>query len=337
MNKVNWDDFRLFLGVARAQSALEAARSLALDQSTISRRLYRLEKYMGAKLFDRSPQGHKLTTAGHRLLDHVEKMETTFTAVERDVFGDSVELSGEIRLGATEAFGSYFLAPHLADFCTQHPGITVDLLPMPRNINLSKREADASVTIERPTASSFVTSKLTDYRLLPYATADYLRTHPPIEQPEDLQHHRLIDYVDDLIFTDQQFSLHKWLPGAKPFLRSTSVIAQYQAVRSGCGIAVLPCFLGHAAPDLVPILPSTIDITRTFWMVAPRERRDLARVRALWDFLRKAAAANEDFLMGASRQPTFGIGRGQSMNHGKSVFPVMTRVPTTSTSRRRTS
>lgn len=139
MKRFNWDDFRVFLGVARAESALEAAQSLGLDQSTISRRLYRLEKDMGAKLFDRSPQGHRLTTAGHRLLDHVEKLESTFTEVEADVLGDSVELTGEIRLGATEAFGSYFLAPHLAHFCTQHPAITVDLLPMPRNINLSKR------------------------------------------------------------------------------------------------------------------------------------------------------------------------------------------------------
>ncbi len=308
MKRFNWDDLRVFLGVARTESALEAAQSLGLDQSTISRRLYRLEKDMGAKLFDRSPQGHKLTTAGHRLMDHVERLEVTFTAVEADVLGDSVALTGEIRLGTTEAFGSYFLAPHLAHFCTLHPAITVDLLPMPRNINLSKREADASVTIERPTADSFVTSRLTDYRLLPYATQDYLRTHPPIQEPGDLPVHRWIDYVDDLIFTDQQFSLQKWLPGAKPFLRSTSVIAQFQAVLSGLGIAVLPCFLGSASPTLVPVLPEQIDITRTFWMVAPRERRELARVRALWDYLRNVASVNEDFLMGRSKHAFFGRG-----------------------------
>ncbi len=310
MNRFNWDDFRIFLGVARTESALEAAHSLGMDQSTISRRLHRLEKDMGAKLFDRSPQGHKLTTAGHRLLDLVERMESTFSEVESDVLGDSVELTGEIRLGATEAFGSYFLAPHLAHFCTLHPAITVDLLPMPRNINLSKREADASVSIERPKADSFVTSRLTDYRLLPYATHDYLRRHAPIKEVGALPEHRWIDYVDDLIFTDQQFSLQKWLPGAKPFLRSTSVIAQFRAVLAGLGIAVLPCFLGSLEPNLVAILPDRIDITRTFWMVAPRERRELARVRALWEYLRKVAAVNEDFLMGKVRTPVLDPSRG---------------------------
>ena len=55
-------------------------------------------------------------------------------------------ITGEIRLGATEAFGSYFLAPHLAHFCTRHPSITVDLLPMPRSVNLSTRDSASSVS-----------------------------------------------------------------------------------------------------------------------------------------------------------------------------------------------
>ena len=305
MSKFNWDDFRVFLGVARAQSALEAAHSLGIDQSTISRRLYRLEQVVGAKLFDRSSQGHRLTNTGQRLLEHVERLESTFTAAEADVFGDSVTLTGDIRLGTTEAFGSFFLAPHLAKFCTRHPAITVDLLPVPRNVNLSKREADASITIDRPKADNYVTSRLTRYRLLPYATETYLTAYPPIRDKEDLIGHRWIDYVDDLIFADQQFSLTRWLPSAKPFLRSTSVIAQWQAVRSGLGIAVLPSFLGNSTAGLVPVLPEKIDITRTFWLVASRERRELARIRALWDFLREVADQNESFLMGTSTSMVF--------------------------------
>ena len=299
-NKFDWDDLRVFLGVARSRSALEASPALGIDQSTISRRLKRLEEDIGSKLFDRNSQGHRLTSSGHRLLEHVEKLESTLAAMETDVFGDNMALTGEIRLGATEAFGSYFLAPHLAHFCTRHPAITVDLLPMPRNVNLSKREADASVTLDRPTTDSYVTSQLTQYRLLPYATPEYLQRHAPIRSAADLAQHRWIDYVDDLLFADQQVSLRKWLPTVKPFLRSTSVIAQFQAVRSGLGIAVLPCFMASQDPGLVPVLPDLLDITRHFWLVTPAETRELARIRALWDYLREVAEANHDFLMGRS-------------------------------------
>ena len=302
MNQFDWDNLRVFLGVARARSALEASHTLGVDQSTISRRMKRLESDIGSKLFDRTSQGRRLTSAGHRLLEHVEKLESTLTAVESDVFGDNMALTGEIRLGATEAFGSYFLAPHLAHFCTRHPSITVDLLPMPRSVNLSKREADASVTIDRPTTDSFVTSKLTPYRLLPYATADYLRQQGPIRDVSDLASLRWIDYVDDLLFTDQQVSLRKWLPSARSFLRSTSVIAQFQAARSGLGIALLPCFLASREPALVPVLPDVVDVTRDFWLVAPAERRELARIKALWDYLRRVTELNQDFLMGQSAE-----------------------------------
>lgn len=301
MNPFNWDNLRVFLGVARAKSALEASHALGIDQSTISRRIKRLETDIGSKLFDRSSQGHRLTSAGHRLLEHVEKLESTLAAVETDVFGDNMALTGEIRLGATEAFGSYFLAPHLAHFCTRHPAIVVDLLPVPRNVNLSKREADACVTIDRPTTDSFVTSQLTPYRLLPYATQDYLQRHPPALEVADLLQYRWIDYVDDLLFADQQVSLRNWLPSVRPFLRSTSVIAQCQAVRSGLGMALLPCFIASQEPDLVPVLADKVDITRNFWLVAPAEKRELARIKALWDYLRRVADVNHRFLMGQSK------------------------------------
>ena len=302
LNRLDWDNLRIFLGVARARSGLEASQTLGIDQSTISRRVRRLEADIGSRLFDRNSQGHRLTSAGHRLLEHVEKLESMLAVVESDVFGEDMALTGEIRLGATEAFGSSFLAPHLGHFCLRHPAITVDLLPMPRNVNLSKREADASVSIDRPTTDSFVASKLAEYRLLPYATRSYLEQRAPIRDIADLAHQRWIDYVDDLLFADQQVSLRKWLPAARPFFRSTSVIAQLQAVRTGLGIALLPCFLASSESELVPILPEIVNITRHFWLVAPAERRELARIKALWTYLQQVTEMNGDFLMGRSSE-----------------------------------
>lgn len=298
VHQFNWDDLRIFLAVGRSQSAFEAAAEMSMSQSTVTRRLQRLESDIGSKLFDRSSKGHRLTSAGHRLMEHVEQLETSMAGLECSVFGDSKALTGEIRIGATEAFGSFFLAPHLAHFCIRHPAIKVDLLPMPRNINLSKREADTSVTLERPTDERVVSAKLLDYRLRPYAASKYLARRPSIRVTADLAEHRWIGYVDDLIFTDQQPSLRSWIPSSDPFFRSTSMAAQYQAVRAGLGVAVLPCFLGNTTEGLVPLLVDEVDIVRTFWLAAPMERRELFRVRALWDYLRQVAEMNRAFLMG---------------------------------------
>lgn len=305
MKQFDWDNLRIFLAAARAQSALEASHALKMSQSTISRRIQRLERDTGSKLFDRSSQGLRLTSAGHRLLEHVEVLEGTLTAVESSMISDEVALTGEIRLGATEGFGTFFLPPHLTHFCARHPALTVDVLPLPRNLNLSKREADASVAIDRPSANSFVTRKLSEYRLLPYATREYLDGRPPIKDIDDLIEHRWIAYVSDLIFSPQQFTLEQWLPGVKPCFRSTSVNAQAQAVKAGCGIGVLPCFLGSVIDGLVPVLPSKVDITRTFWLIAPPERREVARVKALWDYICEVVESNRDFLMGKTTRITW--------------------------------
>ena len=90
---------------------------------------------------------------------------------------------------------------------------------------------------------------------------------------------------------------------AEPFtpLRSTSVVAQFHAVREGRGLAVLPCFMAAPCDDLVPVLASDIHLTRTFWIAAPGDIRERARVRALWEFLREAVECNQPFLLGESR------------------------------------
>ncbi len=297
-NQINWDNLRLFLSVARAQSAQEAARRLDVDHSTVTRRLHRLEKELGAQLFERTPAGHVLTTAGHRLLEHVEAIESSVVRAGEDVGGDNQTLTGQVRLGATEGFGNFFLAPHLSYFCERHPAIQVELLTVPRFINLSQREADLAVNVERPEGSGQVSSKLTDYRLRLYAHRSYLARHAPIKAPRDLSAHRFFGYVEDLTFSSALRYLAEAAPHApQPLLRSTSVVAQYHAVREGQGMAVLPCFLAAQCADLVPVLPGEVDLMRTFWVAAPADRRDLARVRALWDYLREVVARNQPLLL----------------------------------------
>lgn len=298
---INWDNLRLFLSVVRAQSAQEAARRLNVDHSTITRRLHRLEKELGTRLFERTAAGHVMTAAGHRLLEHVERIESTVALLDEDIGGDSQMLTGHVRLGATEGFGSFFLAPQLSHFCDRHPGITVELLVVPRFINLSQREADLAINVERPSSPTQVTSKLAQYRLQLYASTRYLARHAPIRCQADLAVHRLFGYVDELSFSAELRYLESIAPHTLTPLRSTSIVAQYSAVREGQGLAVLPCFLAAQCNDLVPVLPTEIDLIRTFWIAAPGERRELARVRALWDYLREATERNHDFLMGQSR------------------------------------
>ncbi|MDY7579511.1 LysR family transcriptional regulator [Herbaspirillum sp. RTI4] len=299
---MDWDNLRIFLELTRSQGLVDAAKKLGIDHSTVSRRMKRFEEQVGSQLFDRNHHGYTLTADGYRLVDYAERMESTMYAATEELSGHNRLLSGQVRLGATEGFGTFVLAPHIAHFCARHPHIAVDMLPMPRLINLSKREADISVTIERPQSGNYVVAKLSDYRLRLYATPGYLAEHAPISKVEDLSAHPFIGYVDDLVFSEELRYKDTIAPAAFRNFRSTSVVAQYTAARQGQALAILPCFLAQQCDDLVPVLQEEIEITRSFWLVAAAEQRPVARVSALWSYLREAIEPNHDFLMGKSRE-----------------------------------
>jgi DNA-binding transcriptional LysR family regulator len=201
-------------------------------------------------------------------------------------------------MGCTEGFGSFFITPQLSHFVDTYPAISVDILPLPHFISLSKREADIVIALERPEHGPYVCCKLCDYRLKLYATRAYLDRHPPIDSSAQLSGHRFISYVDDLAFSSELLYLSKLLPNVNAGLRSTSVIAQYTAALQGHGLVILPCFLAAQDERLVEVLPEEIDITRQFWMYCREDLRKLKRITLLWDYIRNVTERNAPLLMG---------------------------------------
>ncbi len=306
LGSLNWDDLKFFLEVARTRKASSAAKRLGVDYTTVSRRIASLEVALGTLLFEKSrTSGFVLTAEGQRLLSYAESIESTLHMACEQVSGSGVALSGHVRMGCTEGFGSFFVTPQLSHFLDHYPAISVDILPLPHFISLSKREADIVIALERPEHGPYVCCKLCDYRLRLYATQEYLDNHAPIQRVSDLADHSFISYVDDLAFSSELLYLANLLPAASANLRSTSVIAQYVAAQQGRGLAILPCFLAAQDPRLVPILPQEIEITRQFWMYCREDLRKLKRINLLWDYIRSVTELNGPLLLGESRELRF--------------------------------
>lgn len=302
---LDWDNLRIFLVLARSKGLTDAAKKLAIDHTTVLRRMKRLEAQVESPLFERNTLGYRLTPQGQRLVEYVEKIETKVHEIADDLGGLNRSLSGQVRLGATEGFGSTILAPQLTHFCRLHPNITVDVLTVPRFVNLPKREADLAVIIERPQTGSYVVTKLSDYRLKLYATPEYLARSAPIRRLHDLDHHAFITYLEDLVLSDELRYMNSIAPNAPRKLQSSSVIAQYMTARRGLGLAILPCFLAQQCDELVSVLDDEIDLVRSFWLVSPSELRHTARVSALWNHLLEVGRRNHAYLMGLSNRQVF--------------------------------
>ncbi len=298
---LDWDGIRYFLEVARTQRVSAAAIRLGVRHTTVSRRIHALEHELATVLFDKSKStGFTLTEEGIRFFAYAEKIEGTLLSAREDVSGQSQILSGHLRVGCTEGFGNYVLAPLMIDFQRRYPAITLDIMPVPRFISLSKREADIAISLERPQRGPYLCTKLMDYSLKLYGAGTYLQSRPPIRSTDDLAEHSFIGYVEELLFSDRLRYLEDIVPTDRVIFKSTSVIAQYQAALQGRSLAILPCFMAAQDARLQPILEDKITVTRSFWMYCHEDLRESKRVMALWDYLKKSVQINAALLRGDS-------------------------------------
>lgn len=298
---LDWDGLRYFLEVARTQRVSAAAVRLGVRHSTVSRRIQALEHEFGALLFDKSKAtGFTLTEDGARFFAYAEQMEGTLLSAREDISGQGQILSGHLRVGCTEGFGNYVLTPLMVDFQQRFPAITLDIMPVPRFISLSKREADIAISLERPQRGPYLCTKLIDYSLKLYGSANYLSASAPINKMTDLADHTFIGYVEELLFSDRLRYLEDIVPASRVIFKSTSVIAQYHAALQGQSLAILPCFMAARDPRLQVVLETDITVTRSFWMHCHEDLHHSKRVMALWDFLKKSVLLNAPLLHGES-------------------------------------
>jgi DNA-binding transcriptional LysR family regulator len=272
----DWDDLRVFIAAARAESATGAAQRLGLDASTVGRRIAALEASLKATLFVRSAKGLRLTASGARLLDAGLAAESAMNLAaevgEHDIIG------GAIRISASEGFGGRILAPALPQLRARHPGLSVELAANPGFMSPLRREVDMTVTLSEPTSRRLLIEPLTDYQLGLYASAAYLAQHGVPRSAGDLTGADLVGYIDDQIYAPELRYLDEVCPGLTPSLASSSINAQREMISAGGGIGVLPCFL---AGGLVRVLPDKVCLTRRFWIATLSEVAATARVRAI--------------------------------------------------------
>ncbi|MCP8883193.1 LysR family transcriptional regulator [Devosia sp. XJ19-1] len=280
---MNWDDVRIFLAIARSGQILGAARALRLNHATVARRLTALEEALGSKLFVRKTNGSDLSGAGERFLIHAEAMESAMLAA-REAAGANAAVDGTVRVGAPDGFGVAFLAPRLGELAERHPGLRLELVPVPRAFSLSRREADIAVTLERPREGRLVARKLTDYSLGLYASRGYLDRHGTPKSLDDLRDHRLVGYVQDLLYTASLDYTGEFLDGWRSGIAVSSAMGQTEAVRSGAGIGILHAFMARTDSDLVSVLPEQ-QLVRSYWTVLHEDLRNIRRVTLVSEFL----------------------------------------------------
>lgn len=274
---VQWDDLRVFLAVARAESLSGAGRVLRIDPATVGRRIARLETDLGAPLFAKSPMGYALSDAGQRLMSHAVRVEQAVEGVAEEMAGQSGGLTGQIRIGAPDGAANFVLPQVCARIARENPDLEIQIVALPRVFNLTRREADMVVAVSPPTAGRLSVQKITDYHLHLAAHRSYLRQHDPITQLSDLKGHRMVGYIQDMIF-DKELDYLSEAGVERVNLASNSVAVQVNWIRQGGGIGVVHDFSIPWFRGLRKLLVKDFSLMRSFYLVRHADDRRLERL-----------------------------------------------------------
>ncbi|WP_404476644.1 LysR family transcriptional regulator [Novosphingobium sp. BL-52-GroH] len=277
-----WDDLRVFLEITRTQSITAAARSLALSDATVRRRLTALEAQLGVTLFDRIEGLLKPTRSGLQLLPAVEDMErTSQEAIERLHHADR-RIEGLVRLGAPDGISTVLLAPRIARLQAAHPDLDIEMVSLAQAVDLRRREADIAVVWDRPDRGEHRISALGPVSMTLYAAESYLQAHAPIESIDDLRAHRFVGYP---LSSPMAQSLSKVLSGYDQDVRlaftSANIIVQAAVASRGGGIIMLPRYIAQEQPALRAVLSETFSVSLPLWMLIHKEVARLARIRSV--------------------------------------------------------
>lgn len=271
MQPLDWDDLRYLLAAARQGALKAAALTLGVDATTLGRRIARAEAALGSKLFHRA--GAKLlpTETGQAVLQRAERMEAEVAALGEARDADA-RASGVLRLTAIPLLANRLLAPAVPALLKSHPLLRLELISEPRNLSLTKRDADMALRMARPAAEpTVIARRLCDLPYGVYAAARSWKKPLPWIAHEDSMAH--LDHAAWIARAARDEGA-----AALSVNDSETMLA---AVQAGVGKSLLPCLIADRTPGLARIGGKTPVLTRELWLLTHPGLQHLARAKAV--------------------------------------------------------
>lgn len=114
---------RYFIAVAENMSISRAAQELLIAQPPLSRQIRDLEDELGADLFERSPQGLRITPEGNAFLQYARQIMDLAERSRAHVFEMAKGMQGTIDIASVEGHAPRLIAQWIAGFRKDRPGV----------------------------------------------------------------------------------------------------------------------------------------------------------------------------------------------------------------------
>ena len=285
MTDPDWNLFRAFHATAIAGSLTAAARKLGLTQPTLSRQVLALEDRLGVTLFERPGRKLVLTQTGQKVLEHIRTMGDAAQAASLAASGQLQELSGRVRISASDSVAAYLLPEITERLRLEAPGLTIEIDATNELSDLHQMEADIAIRHMRPDRIGLNGHHVRDTEACFYASESWLANNAQPESLAGLANACLIGFGDTARYATYLRSSGIPIDVGGFRLASSSSVVIWEMVKRGLGVAPMLRDIAELTPGLVQLLPDHESTSVPIWLVTHEALLASPRIRLVHQIL----------------------------------------------------
>jgi len=283
----------IFARVVETLSYTEAAKTLGLAKSSVSKEISALEVRLGAKLLQRTTRRIQVTEVGMTWYQYCYRILHEVKSADLFIRQFHEEPTGSLRVVAPVTFGCQCIVPVLNSFVAGNIHVSIDLDLTDRPVNLEDDHFDIAIAITRDLPDHRHYRPLIDIAWGLYAAPGYLSKLNTIASPDDLPRQDFILFRGPAHTISLPFRKEKQKKDieVRSRFRANNSIALLNSAVAQTGIAYLPSYIAQEAVEsgsLVQILPDwEMDIYKSYILVKS-DNFISPRVRLFIEDLQKA-------------------------------------------------
>lgn len=291
INRLSWDDLKVFLTCTKEKSFRKAAEKLQVSSSTVVRRIENLEVTLGIQLFDRVPEGIKMTDEALLIKESASGMEGCIYDLLQNCKQIDDAIKGSVSISITEGLGTYWLMPKLVNFQRQFPKIILNVQCAMKSADVLRLETDMAIQFERPDNPDLIVTKLGRLHVYPFASEKYISIYGKPTTLEEAKNHRFVLQVSPSLEEQKIWSKKLGIENMDDLIgiRTNASTPLFYAIEKGAGIGVLPTYATALKAPVIPLdfgVQNSLDIWLTFHpgvRKTPRKAMVINWIKSIFD------------------------------------------------------